>query len=88
MKAIKDLFQNDTNQNLKSLMSSDVVGCTTIYHDSGQPMLTVISLSSDADDTDLEDMVFVLDHENNRFYQGSRGEWEQLITERQYKIAT
>ena len=56
MKAIKDLFQNDTNQNLKSLMSSDVIGCTTIYYDSGQPMLTVISLSSDADDTDLEVM--------------------------------
>ncbi|MEK6774789.1 MAG: hypothetical protein AABY64_12675 [Bdellovibrionota bacterium] len=79
MKAFKELFQNESRPQLESMMFSDVAGCTTIYYDSGLPMLTVISLAAGDENTDLDEMIFVLDHDQQKFFQGSRAEWNAVI---------
>ena len=83
MKNINSLFKDKNATKLleEKFMWDVVKSFISIRNSDGKVSLTVIRL--DSDDVDVNDFVWVLDHDSHRFYQATFGEWQELLSRRQ-----
>ena len=56
-----------------------VKSCSTVADETGAPVFTVVVLSAGEDEIEINDTVFIMDHERRQFCQATRGECDQII---------